>query len=100
MANENSLNDMTRYRYVFFGRVQGVGFRWRARMAADELGLTGWVRNEWDGSVVMEVQGPERLIGKMLAMINSVRYIRISDLDQQVLPVVPGEKGFRVSGYS
>ena len=28
------------------GRVQGVGFRWWARVRADELGLTGWVAND------------------------------------------------------
>ena len=40
-----------------YGRVQGVGFRYSARYCALELGLAGWVRNEWDGSVEMEVQG-------------------------------------------
>ena len=43
----------------FYGRVQGVGFRWKARSLAGSLGLTGWVKNEWDGSVRMEVQGSE-----------------------------------------
>ncbi|MGN0070684.1 MAG: acylphosphatase [Atopobiaceae bacterium] len=41
----------------FVGQVQGVGFRWTSRRIALELGLTGWVRNEWDGSVRMELQG-------------------------------------------
>ena len=47
-----------RLRLRFVGEVQGVGFRWTARRVAQELGLTGWVRNEWDGSVRMELQGP------------------------------------------
>ena len=48
-----------RKRMVFQGRVQGVGFRWHARHAALALGLTGWVKNEYDGSVTMEIQGSE-----------------------------------------
>lgn len=41
----------------FIGEVQGVGFRWTSQRLANQLGLTGWVRNEWDGSVSMELQG-------------------------------------------
>jgi len=46
----------------FVGEVQGVGFRWVSRRVANELGLTGWVRNEWDGSVSMELQGTDSQI--------------------------------------
>lgn len=46
-----------RLKLRFTGQVQGVGFRWTARHVANELGLTGWVRNEPDGSVSMELQG-------------------------------------------
>ena len=47
---------------VFHGRDQGVGFRYTAKYLAQSLELTGWVRNEWDGTVTMEVQGREALI--------------------------------------
>ena len=33
---------------IFSGRVQGVGFRYRAMNIAQMLGLTGWVKNRWD----------------------------------------------------
>ena len=46
-----------RRRYSIEGQVQGVGFRYRARYAAQSLELTGWVENEDDGSVTLEVQG-------------------------------------------
>ncbi|MBR3234299.1 MAG: acylphosphatase [Atopobiaceae bacterium] len=49
--------DIRRLRMRFVGEVQGVGFRWTARRVAQELGLSGWVRNEPDGSVSMELQG-------------------------------------------
>ena len=37
---------------IFYGRVQGVGFRYYAVQKANQLGLTGWVKNLYDGSVV------------------------------------------------
>ena len=45
-----------------YGRVQGVGFRYRAKHMADALELTGTVKNLSDGSVELEVQGEEGLI--------------------------------------
>ena len=60
---------MVRKRFVFNGRVQGVGFRYLTRRAADLIGVTGWVRNELDGSVTMEIQGTEeQLEGVMLSL--------------------------------
>lgn len=80
----------------FYGRVQGVGFRWKARSLAGSLGLTGWVKNEWDGSVRMEVQGREVLIDKFLQSLNRDRYISITDLDARQIPAEEGESGFSV----
>ena len=49
---------------VFYGQVQGVGFRYRAVSAAEAYGCTGWVRNDWNGTVTMEIQGPAEEIGR------------------------------------
>ena len=43
-----------RKRIIFHGRVQGVGFRYTAKYLARSLGLTGWVENEYDGTVILE----------------------------------------------
>jgi acylphosphatase len=48
---------MERIRVRVEGRVQGVFFRNTARREAERLDLSGWARNEDDGSVLMEVQG-------------------------------------------
>jgi acylphosphatase len=48
---------MLRQRIVFHGWVQGVGFRYWAKHAADRYGATGWVRNNPDNTVTMEIQG-------------------------------------------
>jgi acylphosphatase len=44
---------------TIIGRVQGVGFRWWVRSAADRMGLTGWVMNGPDErSVELVAEGP------------------------------------------
>ena len=85
---------MFRRRIVFFGDVQGVGFRWRARHAAAAVGATGWVRNEMDGSVTMELQGSEAQIDRVLESLARGLYIRIEDMDVRSIPVEPDERGF------
>jgi len=49
-------------RFRVTGRVQGVGFRKIIRNKANQLGLAGWVRNESDGSVLVELYGKEQEI--------------------------------------
>lgn len=80
----------------FSGHVQGVGFRFRASHAANGLGITGWVKNEWDGTVEMEAQGTKEQINKMLTMINAGTYIRIERLDREEIPPEEAEYGFHV----
>ena len=86
---------MIRKRIVFTGWVQGVGFRYRARRAADLLGVTGWVRNEYDGSVTMEIQGTEEQIDEVILAIERGHYVRIENIDVEMIPVIPGEHDFR-----
>lgn len=85
--------------FIFNGRVQGVGFRYRASYAARGLGLTGWVKNNWDGSVEMEAQGTETQIQQMLIMLNKDSYIRIDRVEAKELPLKEDEHGFHVRGY-
>lgn len=85
---------MVRKRFRFTGRVQGVGFRTRARYAAGGMCITGWVRNEWDGSVVMEAQGAAGAIDRMLIMINRSDYIIIDSIETKEIALVENESGF------
>ncbi len=50
------------------GRVQGVGYRYWAADRADELQLTGWVRNRRDGAVEAMFSGPEAAVERMIAL--------------------------------
>jgi acylphosphatase len=85
-----------RYHYVLTGRVQGVGFRWKATHLAESLGITGWVRNEWDGSVEMELQGEEELQDRMLADFRRDRYIEIDRIERTKIEVLEDERYFDV----
>ena len=89
--NEMSIGceDMSeiRKRIVFHGRVQGVGFRYTARHLAQSIGHSGWVRNEYDGTVLMEVQGREPMIFKLMEGLNRSMFIDISWIDSEDIPV-------------
>lgn len=89
-------DEKIRQSITVYGWVQGVGFRWRARQAASALGVTGWVRNNFDGSVSMELQGTESQIDGVLLAIERGTYVRIEDLRVKTLPTLDGETGFHV----
>ena len=86
---------MIRRRMSFRGRVQGVGFRYRARHAAGMYGCTGWVRNEYDGSVTMEIQGTAEAIDTVILAIERGSFILIEDMDAKTIPIDPAERSFR-----
>ena len=67
----------------FYGRVQGVGFRYYSIYKAQSLGLTGWVRNCYDGSVEMEVQGDPNRINELLLFLKNQKYIRIDEMKEK-----------------
>ena len=85
-----------RKEYRFYGRVQGVGFRYHANYAAQQLGITGWVRNCYDGSVEAQAQGRERELREFVSMLENGRYIRIDSIECRGVPVEAEERGFRV----
>ena len=86
---------MIRKHYVFHGDVQGVGFRWRAQQAAKLYGLTGWVRNDWEGTVTMELQGEPALLDKAVLVLENSRYIRIDRIETRDLTPDLEERSFK-----
>lgn len=64
------------------GRVQGVGFRNFTQMRARQLGVTGWVRNERDGSVRLEAEGPHEALESLAEAVRSgPRMARVEDVN-------------------
>jgi acylphosphatase len=60
-------SEFCRVRVKIAGRVQGVYFRASALQQAQNLGLTGWVRNCSDGSVETIAEGPKVKLEELLA---------------------------------
>ena len=72
-----------------------INFRYTSSTYATKFGLTGWVRNDYDGSVEMEVQGTPELINRLFdTMKNVSSYIVIDNIEQRTIPVISEESDF------
>ena len=78
---------LVRKHMVYHGRVQGVGFRYTAKRLANALGLVGWVKNEYNGTVTLEVQGELASIYRMMEGLNRDIYIDIEWIDSRDIPL-------------
>ena len=76
--------------------VQGVGFRYTASHAANRYRLTGYVKNEYDGSVTCEVQGSDEDIDQFMTVISRGRFIEIDRIDKKNLDPDIEERSFDV----
>jgi len=88
-------SELVRKHIDFYGWVQGVGFRWRARQAANLYDCTGWIRNNPDGSVTMEIQGKEECIDQVIIAIERGSYVRIENMRCKTIPLAEHDQGFR-----
>lgn len=93
--NNKGERKMIRRKYRFYGRVQGVGFRYRCYHLASVLHLSGNVKNEYDGSVTMEIQGDINMITGMIEKLKSEPFIDITRYTYQNMDVKK-ERGFQV----
>ena len=60
------------------------------------MGITGWAKNMYDGSVEMEAQGTAEAINRMLVMINQSDYIVIDSIESREMPLDENERSFCV----
>ena len=61
--------EQVRLHAIVEGRVQGVGFRAFVIDTANDLGVTGWVRNRWDGSVEVLAESNHATLEKLLSAL-------------------------------
>ena len=66
MNNQSQANLLRAHVFVS-GRVQGVNFRWYTQRKAQDLNLTGWVRNLWDGRVEAIFEGEKKAVRAAVA---------------------------------
>jgi acylphosphatase len=57
--------------------------------------MTGWVHNEYDGSVSMEIHGTEAQIDGVILSVERGTYVKITNMDVRSIPVVYNERDFR-----
>ncbi len=88
---------MVRKHFIISGSVQGVGFRYRAYYTALRFGLTGYVRNLYDGTVEMELQGDANAISQAIGEIDAGHFIHIDGIETTEMPLSE-ESGFKVLG--
>ena len=85
-----------RQRIVFRGRVQGVGFRATSRSIVRQYPVSGFVRNEPDGSVYMEVQGRPEALARALDEIRRAFESHLTACEVGDLPERTDEATFEI----
>ena len=86
-------------RFVVRGRVQGVGFRWFVEREAHVLGVSGWVRNNADGSVEVLAQGTrDQILGLRSRLRQGPRAARVDDVEESEVGPAAGLTSFRIEG--
>lgn len=79
------------------GRVQGVGYRFFAQETAENLGVTGWVRNGWNREVELEAQADPQTLRIFCERLREGPVLaRVAELDMHDIQAVADEAGFEV----
>ena len=91
--------DVQTRNFVVRGRVQGVGFRWFVEREAKTLGISGWVRNNTDGSVEVLATGTgEQLSALRSRLQQGPRAARVDSVEETEDKPVAGLSTFRIEG--
>lgn len=85
-----------RKEFHFEGNVQNIGFRFEVQSHAKPLGITGYAKNNDDGSVTAELQGTKKNINKVINDLHNIDRIQIDSMTEKDLPVDYYEKDFYI----
>ena len=80
------------------GRVQGVGFRYTTYQLAIEIGLTGTIKNEDDGSVMIEAIGTKTQLDQFLEKLKTPKnpFAKVSHIEEYEDPTIRDYDQFNV----
>ncbi|MDZ5699603.1 acylphosphatase [Chelativorans sp. M5D2P16] len=93
------MSDVKALRVRVSGRVQGVSFRYWTLREAEALGLSGWVRNEPDGTVSALIKGAEPAVDAMLERLREgPSAARVSQVTSQSADPAEAPPDFRITG--
>jgi len=97
MAEQAPTQALARLQAVVHGRVQGVSFRYYTQRQAQELGLNGYVRNRWDGTVEVVAEGPRAALDSLLSSLRrGPRAAFVTQVDVSWSPATGGFHRFEV----
>ena len=95
LKERGKMSNVKRYKAVITGSVQGVGFRIFACQKAEELGITGLVKNMADGTVYLEMQGEDSILTKFVDTLKKGNFIiKVESFNAKEISSVDEEKAF------
>jgi acylphosphatase len=71
-------------KFIFQGKVQGVGFRYAAKMLAGKYNLVGWVKNNDDGSVILVTDGLKNDIQSLIDSLQDGFHDNIENIEESI----------------
>jgi len=88
---------MKRVTATVYGYVQGVAFRVNAQHEANRLGVQGWVKNQWDGSVKTVAEGPDAALERYVAWLqHGPLNARVERVEEEWSPGTGEFRGFHI----
>lgn len=85
-----------RKEFHFEGTVQNIGFRFEVQSHAKPLGITGYAKNNEDGSVTAQLQGNLENINKVILSLQNIDRIQIDSITEKEIPLDYYEKDFSI----
>ncbi len=73
------------YEIIMRGRVQGVGYRWFVKRQAELTGITGYVKNQINGNVLIVAQGEQDQLDVFIPLVqegHDIALITSSEIEQ------------------
>ena len=83
-----------RKEFHFEGNVQNIGFRFEVQSHAKPLGITGYAKNNDDGTVTVQLQGNLEDINRVISDLHNIDRIQIDSMTEKEIPLDYYENDF------